>query len=129
MKALEFIVKSIFTIILVLVAEISWAQFAPSLTSGSGIKEDPYLIASINDWNAFANDVIGGYSYVGEFVKLTSDIGTAETPVTTMVGNLVNTVYYSCCINNYNRYFHRNCIEENMSTFIFGVKRWQKIDA
>ncbi len=95
MKALEFIGKSIFTIILVLVAEISWAQFAPSLTSGSGIKEDPYMIASINDWNAFANDVIGGYSYVGEFVKLTSDIGTAETPVTTMVGNLVNTVYYS----------------------------------
>lgn len=80
---------------MVLIAEISWAQSAPSLTSGSGTQDNPYLIASTDDWNAFANDVIGGYSYVGEFVILTSDICTAETPVTTMVGNLVNTVYYS----------------------------------
>lgn len=90
MKVLGFIRESIFTVFLVLLAAITWGQSSPSL-SGSGTENDPYVIESVDDWNTFADDVNGGYSYIGEFVKLTADIG----PVTTMVGNLVSAVYYS----------------------------------
>ena len=67
----------------------------PVLANGSGTEADPYQISSVEDWNTFAAAVNGGHDYSGEFVKLTANIGTAENPVTQMVGDLVDAVYYS----------------------------------
>jgi len=94
MKKLGFFVRFIFICILLLSGVISIAQ-TPVLTNGSGTEADPYQISSVEDWNTFAAAVNGGHDYSGEFVKLTADIGTAENPVTTMVGNLVDINYYS----------------------------------
>ncbi|MBO7528488.1 MAG: T9SS type A sorting domain-containing protein [Bacteroidales bacterium] len=96
MKKLGFFVRFIFICILLLSGVISIAQTpSPAALSGNGTSENPYQISSVSDWNAFAAAVNAGYSYSGEFVKLTADIGTAENPVTTMVGNLVDINYYS----------------------------------
>ena len=49
--------------------------------SGTGTKEDPYLITSTDDWNVFAKSVAGGIDYSKKYVKLTNDI-----TISTMVG-------------------------------------------
>lgn len=86
----------IFTQLLLLLALKLYSQTPTrAALSGNGTENEPYLITNTADWNAFANAVNGGYSYSEEFVKLTADIGTAESPVTTMVGNLVDIDYYS----------------------------------
>lgn len=96
MKKLGFFVRFIFICILLLSGVISIAQTpSPAALSGNGTSGDPYQISSESDWNAFAAAVNAGYSYSGEFVKLTANIGTAENPVTKMVGDLVDIVYYS----------------------------------
>lgn len=85
-----------FTLLTLLIAANLWGQSLTLLTTDSPNSEtNPYLISSVADWNTFAADVNAGYSYSGKFVKLTSNIGTAEIPVTTMVGDLVDAVYYS----------------------------------
>ena len=85
-----------FTCVLLLSGVISMAQSpSPAALSGHGTSGDPYQISSVSDWNAFAAAVNAGYSYSGEFIKLTANIGTAENPVTQMVGDLVDAVYYS----------------------------------
>ena len=59
--------------------------------SGSGKEADPYLIASATDWTTFANaDNAGTYWASGVYVKLTADIGTVQTPITTMAGTSSN---------------------------------------
>ena len=63
--------------------------------AGAGTAVNPYTMETTAEWNTFAAAVNGGHDYSGEFVKLTADIGTAENPVTTMVGDLVDAVYYS----------------------------------
>lgn len=96
MKKLGFFVRFIFICILLLSGVISIAQTpSPAALSGNGTSENPYQISSESDWNAFAAAVNAGYSYSGEFIKLTANIGTAENPVKTMVGNLVDIDYYS----------------------------------
>ena len=94
MKKLGFFVRFIFICILLLSSVISIAQ-TPVLANGSGTEADPYQISSVEDWNTFAAAVNGGHDYSGEFVKLTANIGTTENPVTQMVGDLVDAVYYS----------------------------------
>lgn len=85
-----------FTCVLLLSGVISMAQSpSPAALSGNGTSGDPYQISSESDWNAFAAAVNAGYSYSGEFIKLTENIGTAADPVTMMVGDLVDAVYYS----------------------------------
>lgn len=85
-----------FTCVLLLSGVISMAQSpSPAALSGNGTSGDPYQISSESDWNAFAAAVNAGYSYIGEFIKLTANIGTAADPVTMMVGDLVDAVYYS----------------------------------
>lgn len=85
-----------FTQLLLLLALKLYAQApAPAELSGNGTSGDPYQISSESDWNAFAAAVNAGYSYSGEFIKLTANIGTAADPVTMMVGDLVDAVYYS----------------------------------
>lgn len=54
--------------------------------SGSGASDDPYRIANASDWSTLIRTVENGYTYSGKTVKLTADIGTAENPITTMVG-------------------------------------------
>lgn len=96
MKKLGFFVRFIFICILLLSGVISIAQTpSPAALSGNGTSGDPYQISSESDWNAFAAAVNAGYSYSGDFIKLTANIGTAADPVTMMVGDLVDAVYYS----------------------------------
>ena len=47
---------------------------ASALANGSGTESDPYQIGSASDWNAFANAVNSGHSFIGEYLKLTNDI-------------------------------------------------------
>lgn len=49
--------------------------------SGTGTKDDPYLINTTDDWNFFAKSVAGGIDYYNKYVKLTNDI-----TISTMVG-------------------------------------------
>lgn len=42
--------------------------------SGTGTKDDPYLINTTDDWNLFAKSVEGGIDYYRKYVKLTNDI-------------------------------------------------------
>ena len=96
MKRLACFKRFTFAVLSVLITANLWGQDpTPATLSGSGTENDPWRISSVADWNAFAAAVNGDYSYSGEFVKLTANIGTAENPVTTMVGDLVDAVYYS----------------------------------
>lgn len=50
---------------------------------GEGTEANPYLIASVADWNKFAGNINSGeYNYSGQFVQMTNDI-----TVSTMAGN------------------------------------------
>lgn len=53
---------------------------------GLGTQESPYLLGTIEEWNDFANAVAEGTDYEGKYFKMDADIGTEETPVTTMAG-------------------------------------------
>ena len=55
--------------------------------SGTGTQADPYLLADAADWAVFANESNHStYWASGVYVKMTADIGTNESPVTTKVG-------------------------------------------
>ena len=54
--------------------------------SGAGTEQDPYLISSEADWNYLADKVNSGTTYAGQFICLTADIGTAQAPLTRMIG-------------------------------------------
>lgn len=51
---------------------------------------NPYLLANVADWQAYAEAVNGGDNMSGKYVKLTADIGTEEAPVTTAIGTSSN---------------------------------------
>ena len=55
--------------------------------AGNGTKASPYLLEDAADWATFSNSSNAATYWVsGVYVKMTADIGTAESPVTTMVG-------------------------------------------
>ena len=56
------------------------------LLKGSGTSSVPYLISSVDDWNFLADEVNSGTNYSGKYFQLTADIGTAQAPITRMVG-------------------------------------------
>ena len=56
--------------------------------SGSGTAENPYLINHKGDWIEFTKQVASGTTYDGKYVKLTADIGSAESPVSQTVGTV-----------------------------------------
>lgn len=56
---------------------------------------NPYLLANVEDYNAFAAAVNGGDNMSGKYVKLTADIGTEEAPVTTAIGTSTNSHHYA----------------------------------
>lgn len=51
---------------------------------------NPYLLANVADWQAYAEAVNGGDNMSGKYVKLTADIGTEDAPVTTAIGTSSN---------------------------------------
>ena len=52
-----------------------------------GTAEKPYSIANAADYKAFAAAVNGKNNMSGKYAKLTADIGSAEDPITSIVGN------------------------------------------
>ena len=52
-----------------------------------GTAEKPYSIANAADYKAFAAAVNGGNNMSGKYAKLTADIGSAEDPITSVIGN------------------------------------------
>ena len=55
--------------------------------SGTGTQADPYLLEDAADWAVFSNESNHStYWASGVYVKMTADIGTNESPVTTKVG-------------------------------------------
>ena len=50
--------------------------------SGSGTYDDPFIVASTDDWNIMAAAVAGGINYYNQYLSLTDDI-----TVSTMVGS------------------------------------------
>ena len=72
--------RIIIVFIMLLMSTTAWAQTLPSAGNNT------YSISNAADWAKFVSDVNGGYSYSGKTVKLTADIGTNESPITTMVG-------------------------------------------
>ena len=60
------------------------AQISQAL-EGSGTEEDPYLIASTEDWNSLADKVNAGSNYAGKFFRQTADIS-----VSTMIGDRID---------------------------------------
>lgn len=64
-----------------------------------GEETNPYLIASLTDWNAFAADAASN-TFKDKFVKITNDIGTAEAPIATLVNNNVNCKFAGTVLGN-----------------------------
>ena len=71
MKNLAIVGRFTLTLFAALMTANLWGQAA---LDGEGTADSPYLIASVDDWNKFATAVNGGYSYNGEYLKLTADI-------------------------------------------------------
>ena len=63
--------------------------------SGAGTETNPYLINNSTDWNTFVDHVNNGYSYVGEYVRLESNI-----TVTTMAGNSSDNSFQGTFLGN-----------------------------
>ena len=79
MNKLTTLFRTVIVIVLSLVGVNLWGQEpAPAALSGSGTSGDPYQITSVEDWNAFAAAVTGGYSYSGEYIKLTNNITISD---------------------------------------------------
>lgn len=55
------------------------AMFGQGKLTGSGSQNDPYIINSNSDWETLADDVIGGNSYNGQYISLTTDITITKT--------------------------------------------------
>ena len=52
-----------------------------------GTQENPYTIANLTDYVAFADACNGGNKFEGKYFKLMANIGSEEEPVTTITGN------------------------------------------
>ena len=70
---------------------------------GSGTADDPFIIASAEDWETFANTVKQGNTYSGKYVSLTKDItvstmvGTSDHPFTgTFTSAEQKTLTFNC---------------------------------
>ena len=65
-------------------ASVRLVYDAPLL--GTGTEEDPYMIYSVADWNILSDKVNAGNTFSGKFICLCADIGTAQSPITRMIG-------------------------------------------
>lgn len=92
MNKLTSLLRTVIVIVLTLVGVNLWAQTLstePGNENTPGSKDNPYLIASTENWNTFASDVTSGYSYSGKYVKLTNDI-----TISNIAGAYTNTTTY-----------------------------------
>ena len=97
MKLLSTFKRSIFALVFAAVGVFLNAQtpsLSPLYPSGEnpGSEENPYVITSVGDWNAFAEAVNGGNSFSGEYLKLTNNITVTISSSSTdmMAGLLTN---------------------------------------
>ena len=49
---------------------------------------NPYLLANVEDYNAFAAAVSAGDTMAGKFAKITVNLGTTEAPITAPIGTV-----------------------------------------
>ena len=89
------------TFTIMLIGVNLWSQGLSSLTSGNGTEENPYQITSASDWNDFASDVNGGYSYSGEYLRLTADITISD-----MAGTWTSTSVYNAFSGTFDGDWH-----------------------
>ena len=86
MKLKTILARAMMTLLVAMLGS-SGAWAANGTISGSGTKDSPYLLEDAADWATFANYVNREtYWASGVYVKMAADVGTAEQPVTTMVG-------------------------------------------
>ena len=104
---------------------------APSLAkdgdiSGSGEKSNPYLIMDEADWNKFAENVLNGKTYAGEFIKLGADISVSQQVGSHTEINLVNKIVsidkpFSGTFDGNGRTIHADITEsDGIGTALFG---------
>ncbi len=55
---------------------------------GNGTEDDPYVILNADDWDAFAESVVGNYDYAGKFVRIDNNIN-----VMTMAGEFTGELF------------------------------------
>ena len=96
MNKLAFTRRFTFAVLSLLITANLWGQ-APRLSllnsSESNSETNPYLINNTTDWNNFATDVTGGYSYSGKYVRLTANI-----TISNIAGTWTNrTTYKAFC--------------------------------
>ena len=83
----SFSTRAVMTLLTLLLTTTAWAE---AILQGAGTPDNPYTISSHDDWGIFASSVNGGNTYEGKYLLVTADIGTAESPITTMVGTSAN---------------------------------------
>ena len=109
MKRIDNFKRLFFTILSLLITANLWGQTLstePGNQNTPGSEDNPYLIASAADWNNFVTDVNDGYSYSGKFVKLTANIGTAESPITNMAGTWSSKTNYKAFSGTFDGGWH-----------------------
>lgn len=67
------------------------AVMAPAQKDNADVvnsETNPYLLANVEDYNAFAAAVSAGDTMAGKFAKITVDLGTTEAPITAPIGTV-----------------------------------------
>ena len=85
MKYLTLTRRLTLTLLVLLTTTTIWAQTTLNL-SGLGTEQDPYQIETVADWNNLAEYVAEGNKCEGIYFQMTTDIGTAENPITKPMG-------------------------------------------
>ena len=104
MKKFELILTRslIFTLLAVLTSVNLCGQRLNLLDPNESNSEtNPYLITSAADWNTFASDVNVGYSYSGEYLKLTVNITVSD-----MAGTWTSTTVYNAFSGTFDGDWH-----------------------
>ena len=68
-------------VLLTMTAQTAWAEI-----TGDGSAENPYIINSVTDWNAFADRVTGGETFEGKYVQLGDNFENSTSPITKTAG-------------------------------------------
>ncbi|MBQ3419024.1 MAG: InlB B-repeat-containing protein [Erysipelotrichaceae bacterium] len=62
----------------------------PYSLQGNGSEANPYLITSLDDYNYIAEKITAGENYQDKYIKLTSDLGNIDNPITKSLGDYDN---------------------------------------
>lgn len=83
-----------------------------------GSETNPYLIASLTDWNAFATDAATN-TFKGKYIKIANDIGTAEEPITTLAKTTTDSLFSGTILGNGKTFYVDLSARENGRTALF----------